>query len=86
MQLEGRNVHEQGARGLRPLLPAPALQVEGDSTDAVARGAVERSHLFRSDHSARAQYIDKFIGFDDGKGADRVLDAVQSLVERGGAR
>ena len=41
---------------------------------------------FSLDHAARAQYIDKFIGFDDGKGADRVLDAVQSLVERGGAR
>ncbi len=57
MQLEGRNVHEQGARGRRPLLPAPALQVQGDSTDAVAHGAVERGHLFRSDHSARAQAV-----------------------------
>ena len=41
---------------------------------------------FPLDHAARAQYIDKFIGFDDGKGADRVLDAVQSLVERGALR
>jgi len=31
---------------------------------------------------ARAQYVEKFVGFDDGKSADRVLDAVQSLVER----
>lgn len=35
---------------------------------------------------ARAQYVDKFVGFDDGKSSDRVLDAVQSLVERGGPR
>jgi hypothetical protein len=30
---------------------------------------------------ARARYIEKFIGFDDAKCSDRVLDAVQSLVE-----
>jgi hypothetical protein len=34
------------------------------------------------DPVARSQYIEKFIGFDDGKSSDRVLDAVQSLVER----
>jgi len=31
--------------------------------------------------AARAQYVEKFVGFDDGKSSDRVLDAVQSLVE-----
>ena len=41
---------------------------------------------FPLDPVARAQYIDKFIGFDDGKSSDRVLDAVQSLVERGSQR
>jgi hypothetical protein len=30
---------------------------------------------------ARARYIEKFVGFDDGKCSDRVLDAIQSLVE-----
>ena len=35
------------------------------------------------DPVARIQYVEKFIGFDDGKSSDRVLDAVQSLVERG---
>jgi hypothetical protein len=30
--------------------------------------------------AARAQYVEKFVGFDDGKSSDRVLDAVQSLV------
>ncbi len=30
--------------------------------------------------------IVKFIGLDDGKSSDRVLDAVQSLVERGSQR
>ncbi len=34
------------------------------------------------DPVARAQYVEKFIGFDDGKSAERVLDAVQSLGER----
>jgi hypothetical protein len=41
---------------------------------------------FPLDPVARAQYVDKFVGFDDGKSSDRVLDAVQSLVERGGPR
>ncbi len=35
------------------------------------------------DPVSRAQYVEKFIGFDDGKSSDRVLDGVQSLVERG---
>jgi hypothetical protein len=39
---------------------------------------------FPLDPVTRAQYLDKFIGFDDGKSSDRVLDAVHSLVERGG--
>ncbi len=30
--------------------------------------------------AARARYVEKFVGFDDGKSSDRVLDAVQSLV------
>ena len=30
---------------------------------------------------ARARYVEKFIGFDDGKCSDRVLDAIQALVE-----
>ena len=38
------------------------------------------------DPVARAQYVERFIGFDDGKSSDRVLDAVQSLVERGTQR
>ncbi len=33
--------------------------------------------------AARAQYVERFVGFDDGKSADRVLDAVQSLAEMG---
>ncbi len=41
---------------------------------------------FPLDPVARAQYVEKFIGFDDGKSSDRVLDAVQSLVERGNQR
>lgn len=31
--------------------------------------------------AARAQYVEKFIGFDDGKSSDRVLDAAHSLVD-----
>jgi len=38
------------------------------------------------DPVARAQYVERFVGFDDGKSSDRVLDAVQSLVERGTQR
>ena len=38
------------------------------------------------DPVARAQYLEKFVGVDDGKSSDRVLDAVQSLVERGALR
>ena len=41
---------------------------------------------FPLDPVARAQYVEKFIGFDDGKSSDRVLDTVQSLVERGNQR
>jgi hypothetical protein len=38
---------------------------------------------FPLEPAARARYIEKFIGFDDAKCSDRVLDAVQSLVEGG---
>src|SRR5262249_22725044 len=31
--------------------------------------------------SAGGRYLERFVGFDDGKCSDRVLDAVQSLVE-----
>jgi hypothetical protein len=31
--------------------------------------------------ATRAHYVEKFVGFDDGKSSDRVLDAAQSLVE-----
>src|SRR2546422_6978281 len=31
--------------------------------------------------AARAQYVERFVGFDDGKSSDRVLDAAQSLIE-----
>ena len=41
---------------------------------------------FPLDPVARAQYVEKFVGFDDGKSSDRVLDAVQSLAERGTRR
>lgn len=36
---------------------------------------------FPLEPAARVQYVEKFVGFDDGKSSDRVLDAVQSLVE-----
>lgn len=31
--------------------------------------------------AARAHYIERFVGFDDGKASDRLLDVAQSLVE-----
>ncbi len=48
--------------------------------------AASRISDYPLEPAARAQYVEKFIGFDDGKSADRVLDAVQSLVERGRQR
>jgi len=36
---------------------------------------------FPLEPAARAQYVERFVGFDDGKSSDRVLDALQSLVE-----
>jgi hypothetical protein len=54
--------------------------------DLVSGFPGKRLSDFPLDPVARAQYVDKFIGFDDGKSSDRVLDAVQSLVERGSQR
>lgn len=54
--------------------------------ELVGEFAGKRIADFPLDPVARAQYIDKFIGFDDGKSSDRVLDAVQSLAERGSQR
>lgn len=36
---------------------------------------------FPLEPAARAQYVERFVGFDDGKSSDRVLDILQSLVE-----
>jgi len=36
---------------------------------------------FPLEPAARAQYVERFVGFDDGKSSDRVLDVLQSLVE-----
>lgn len=55
--------------------------------DALVGGfAASRIADYPLDPVARAQYVEKFIGFDDGKSADRVLDAVLTLVERGSQR
>ncbi len=36
---------------------------------------------FPLEPAARAQYVERFVGFDDGKSSDRVLDILQSLAE-----
>jgi hypothetical protein len=36
---------------------------------------------FPLEQAARAQYVERFVGFDDGKSSDRVLDVLQSLAE-----
>lgn len=36
---------------------------------------------FPLEPAARAQYVERFVGFDDGKSSDRVLDVLQSLAE-----
>ena len=36
---------------------------------------------FPLEPAARAQYVERFVGFDDGKSSDRVLDVLESLVE-----
>jgi hypothetical protein len=41
---------------------------------------------FPVDPLARAQYVERFVGQDDGKSSDRVLDAVESQVQRGRRR
>jgi len=51
----------------------------GDFLDGFATA---RLSDFPLDPVARAQYVEKFVGFDDGKSSDRVLDAVQALGER----
>jgi hypothetical protein len=48
--------------------------------------ATARLSDFPLDPVARAHYVEKFVGFDDGKSSDRVLDAVQVLGERSGGR
>ena len=40
---------------------------------------------FPLETAARAQYLDKFVGPDDGKASDRLLDAAASLVETPGS-
>jgi hypothetical protein len=39
---------------------------------------------FPLEPAARAQYLDKFVGRDDGKASDRLLDVAAALVEDGG--
>lgn len=51
--------------------------------DVLTRLPSQKLGDYPLDATARAQYVEKFVGFDDGKSSDRVLDAVQSLVERG---
>ena len=41
----------------------------------------ERLSDYPLEPAARTQYVEKFVGFDDAKCADRVLDAVEGLVE-----
>ncbi len=88
-----------GDLGLAPVLREWFLSIEPGSSfnfrgavypmglpELVGEFAGRRLADFPLDPVARAQYVDKFVGFDDGKSSDRVLDAVQSLVERGGPR
>jgi len=54
----------------------------GEFVDGFAR---RRLGDYPLEPAARAQYVERFVGFDDGKSSDRVLDAVQSLAEMGSA-
>jgi hypothetical protein len=51
--------------------------------ELVGEFAGKRLADFPLDHLARVQYVEKFVGFGDGKSSDRVLDWVKALVERG---
>ncbi len=74
------NVDAGGSFNFPGVVYARAL---GEFLDGFAASRISDYPL---EPAARAQYVEKFIGFDDGKSADRVLDAVQSLVERGRQR
>lgn len=50
----------------------------GDFVDGFAR---RRLADYPVEPAARIQYVEKFIGFDDGKSSERVLDAVREVVE-----
>ena len=50
----------------------------GEFVEGFARSRIADYPL---EPAARAQYVEKFVGFDDGKSSDRVLDAAQSLIE-----
>lgn len=49
--------------------------------DVLRRLPCERLSDYPLDAAARTQYVEKFVGFDDAKCSDRVLDAVEGLVE-----
>jgi len=42
---------------------------------------LRRIAAFPLEPVARAQYVERFVGFDDGKSSDRVLDILESLAE-----
>lgn len=55
------------------------LSVERMVTDFPGRRLTD----FPLEPAARAQYLEKFVGFDDGKASDRLLDLASSLNEGG---
>jgi hypothetical protein len=49
--------------------------------DIVRELPMRRLADFPVEPAARAQYLEKFIGADDGKASDRLLDVATALVE-----
>lgn len=69
------NVREGGSFNFPGVVYPMAL---GEFVDGFGR---RRLADFPLEPATRAQYVEKFIGFDDGKNSERVLDAVRGLLE-----
>jgi plasmid stabilization system protein ParE len=69
------NTDPGGSFNFRGVVYARGL---GEFVEGFARSRIADYPL---EPAARAQYVEKFVGFDDGKSSDRVLDAAQSLIE-----
>ncbi len=80
--------------GARPdsLQNFPGIVWSADATEATRRLTTGRLADFRVDPAARRRYVEKFLGFDDNRSSERVLDLVEAgarlspVAAPGGAR